>query len=182
MVEPVDSFLMMNLRNYQEKNFHNIDQAAEEPKEKDKEDKKEDEAASLKDVVTRFKTTLGEKVVEVKISDRLVNSPCRLVTSGGVSSDMERVFHYMSQARQEEGKPFSMAKRNLEINKSHKIIENLEAMILADDKNPLIDLTINQLFQNAALQEGLAEKPVEMIPDIQKLMEIATSLSVGKSP
>ncbi|OLS27877.1 MAG: Chaperone protein HtpG [Candidatus Heimdallarchaeota archaeon LC_3] len=178
MTEPVDSFLMMNLRDYKDKKFHNIDQAVEEPKkaDKDKKDVQDEVPVSLQDLITRFKTVLGDKIADVKTSTRLVNAPCRLVTSGA-SSDMERVFQYMSQANEQN--PMPMSKRILEINKNHEIIQNLESLVLTDDKNEIIDLLINQLFANSALQEGIMEKPVEMISDITKLMEMASKLASG---
>ncbi|MFW9929680.1 MAG: molecular chaperone HtpG, partial [Candidatus Thorarchaeota archaeon] len=180
MTEPVDSFLMMNARDYKGNNFYNVDQASDESKEKGekKEEKPEEETVSLKDLITRFKTVLGDKIADVKISDRLVNAPCRLVVSG-FSSDMERVFQYMSQVQEGDKKGFSASKRILEINKNHQIIQNLESLVLADEKNTIIDLTINQLFHNASLQEGILDKPVEMIPDIVKIIEIATTLSTN---
>ena len=180
MVEPVDSFLMVNLRDYKDKKFQNIDQAIED-KNKDTEKKAEEEPVSLKDLITRFKTVLGDKVADVKTSDRLVNSPVRLVTpAGGMNSDMEKVLHYMSQANENEQNKNIVGKRILEINKDHKIVQNLEALVLTDEKNPLIDLTITQLYNNVALQDGIFDKPADMVNDIQKLLEIASSLAVGK--
>ena len=180
MTEPVDSFLMVNLRDYKDKKFQNIDQAIED-KTKDKEKKAEEEPVSLKDLLTRFKTVLGNKVADVQTSDRLVNSPVRLVTpAGGMNSDMEKVLHYMSQANENEKDKTIVGKRILEINKDHKIVQNLESLILTDEKNPLIDLTINQLYNNVALQDGIFEKPADMVNDIQKLLEIASTLAVVK--
>ncbi|MHA1984112.1 MAG: molecular chaperone HtpG [Candidatus Hodarchaeales archaeon] len=179
MVEPVDSFLMMNLREFKDKKFHNIDQAVDESKAEDKDKDKTDEEdpVSLKDLITRFKTVLGDKVGDIKSSERLVNAPCRLVATS--SSDMERVFQYMSQTQDNGQNQFPMSKRILEINKNHNIIQNLESLVLTDEKNEIIDLLINQLFSNSALQEGIMEKPVEMVPNIVELMELASKLASG---
>jgi molecular chaperone HtpG len=55
------------------------------------------------------------------------------------------------------------------------VIANLAHIIKAGSDDMLVNATIEQLFGNALLLEGIHPNPAEMVEHIQKLMETAFS-------
>ena len=68
-----------------------------------------------------------------------------------------------------------MPKKIVEVNRSHPLIANLAHLVSDTPDNPLINLTIEQLYDSALVQEGLHPNPTEMVPRIQQLLELATA-------
>jgi molecular chaperone HtpG len=120
-------------------------------------------------VVGRFVKLLGDRVVEVRESKVLRASPCRLVSPDDAPTrEMSRVYRLL-------GQEFETPKRILEINRNHPIIANLAHMVSETPEDDIIDSTIEQLYENQLLMEGLHPNPTDMIPRIQQLMEAATA-------
>ena len=93
LTDEVDEFVMQTLMNYKEKTFRNaaqgdLDLDTEEEKEALNKSKEEN-----KDLLTAIKDSLGDKVVDVKVSSRLKSHPVCLVSSDGVSFEMEKVLN-----------------------------------------------------------------------------------------
>jgi molecular chaperone HtpG len=70
---------------------------------------------------------------------------------------------------------FEAPKRILEINRGHQIIVNLSRVVTETPQAEIVEPTIEQLFENQLLMEGLHPNPTEMIPRIQQLIELATA-------
>jgi molecular chaperone HtpG len=166
--DPIDSFMILNLTEYN--NFALSNAASETLPEKPQEPEKEDEvskplsAADREEIIRRFKACLGNKIVDVKSSTQMINSPARLVVpSGAPSPELEKVYRIM-------GKDVKESPRVLEINPNHLIIKKLGSI---DVKHPLNSLIIEQVFENALLYEGLHPNPANMVQRIQSLIEAA---------
>ncbi len=151
----VDEFVLQTLMTYKEKTFKNITQGdldlASEEEKAQVAKKNEDH----KDLIEAIKEALGEKVNEVKLSDKLVDDPVCLTASEGMSFEMEKVFAAMP-----EGNPYGMkAGRILEINPNHPIFD---ALVNVYDLNPeSIKEYADLLLDQALLIEGFAiEDPV----------------------
>ncbi len=172
LVDPIDSFLAIALTEYDGKPFTNVDSAGLEfPQEKEAEQEATDRLPDpdFNRLVGRFVQVLGERVVEVRESKVLRDSPCRLVSPDNAPDrEMSRVYRML-------GQEFKMPKRILEINRSHPIIANLARLVSEAPEEDLIDLSIEQLFDNLLLVEGLHPNPTIMIPRIQQLVEAATA-------
>jgi molecular chaperone HtpG len=172
MVDPIDSFMMVALQEYEGKPLQNVDDAAldlpdaEEPEENESELVPE---ADFNRLVGRFVKVLGDRVLEVRESKVLRDSPCRLVAGEG-----DRL-HEMSRVYRMLDRDFEAPKRILEINRRHAIIANLARLVTETPAEDVIDTAIDQLFENQLLIEGLHPNPTDMIPRIQKLMEAATA-------
>jgi molecular chaperone HtpG len=119
-------------------------------------------------LTARFKARLGERVTEVRASDRLVDSPLRLVSPGaGRQHEMDRVRRMLE-------KDFSVPAKIVELNRSHPLIRNLARLAGAGQAEAVLDACIEQLYENGLLLEGLHPNPAEMVGRIQALMEAAT--------
>jgi molecular chaperone HtpG len=176
LVDPIDSFMAVALQEYEGKPFKNVDDARLDLPIKD--EAKEESAEILPEadfnrVVGRFVQVLGDRVVEVRESKVLRDSPCRLVSPDDAPArEMSRVYRML-------GQEFEMPKRILEINRGHPIIANLAHLVTETPEAEVIDPTIEQLFENQLLMEGLHPNPTDMIPRIQQLMEAATARTLA---
>ena len=166
LTDPLDSFMLMGLREYKEHELKNVAQAEVEEtesseKESDTEKIAEDDFSTL---IERFKEELGERVTDVRPSKRLSQSVARLVDpDDSMNPEMQRVYRYL-------GKDYEVPKKILELNPSHAILKGLLGKD-ADLQNEIIE----QIFDNALLVEGLHPDPASMAARIQKLMELALS-------
>jgi molecular chaperone HtpG len=174
LIDAIDPFITPLLSQYKEKKLRNIDESSIELPEIDEEEADGAIEVSVPDVafnqlVGRCVTTLGDRIIEVRESRVLKSSPVRLVSpEDGPGSDMERLQRYMD-------KEYEVPKRILELNRSHTLVVDLAQLVEDNPGDPLIDLTIEQLYEGALVMEGLHPSPASMLPRIQQLMEIAAA-------
>jgi HSP90 family molecular chaperone len=165
--EPVDPFMLMQFKRYQDHPLVNIAQAdlPEDTQEQPEEtDTPALDQAAVADLIVRFKSLLGERVGDVRITERLVGSPARLVDAEGApDQSVQRVYRMMD-------KDFEAPKKVLELNPKHKIMVRLSQLNPAD---PKFDLVAEQVYENTLLVEGLHPDPVSMVGRIQDLIASA---------
>ena len=172
-IDPIDAFLLNGWSEFNEIKLVNVEDAEIELPED--EDESEDESQLSEEAVTSFVdrcvATLGERVTEVKISKVLRNSPVRLLApEDGSGTGFDRIQRLMNQ-------DYEVPKRIMEVNKNHPIVANIAEQIAKNGEGnaEIIDLTIEQLYESALVQEGLHPNPAAMLPRIQKLLELATA-------
>jgi len=125
--DPVDEYLMQYLMDYEDKKFQNV---SKEGLKLGKDSKIKELKESFKELTKWWKDALAsEKVDDVKISNRLADTPCVVVTSKfGWSANMERIMQ--SQTLSDASKQAYMrGKRVLEINPRHPIIKELRERV-----------------------------------------------------
>jgi len=128
MTDEVDDLIIRNLGQYEDIKFCNItndDLGLETEEEKSAADKKQEEYKELLDFV---KETLGDAVVDVRLSHKLVSAPVYLTTDGEVSIEMEKYFALMKNDMAKNIK----ARRVLELNSAHPAFKALGAAFEAD--------------------------------------------------
>jgi molecular chaperone HtpG len=166
LTDPMDSFMLMGLRNYKEYEFKNVAQA-EVDTSKQAEAKNEAEKIPDNDfnsLVERFKKVLGERVTDVRASNRLSQSVARLVDPDGtLNPELQRVYRML-------GKEYEIPKKILELNPSHIILKNL---LNQEVGSVLETVIIEQIYDSALLVEGLHPDPSSMVTRVQQLMEAA---------
>ncbi len=172
-VDPFDTLMAPQMDEYQGKKFRNIgDAAVELPPEKEETQTQaegsmpEDELNAL---MARIRQTLGERVTEVRVSKMLKESPVRLVPP---KDDQNRGYQRINRLFDKE---YQVPKQILELNRNHPLIANLARWVQQKPEAELINLTIEQLYDSALVQEGLHPNPAEMLPRIQKLMTLAVN-------
>jgi molecular chaperone HtpG len=171
-VDPFDVLITPMLTEYQGKKFKNIDDAEialPEMKEDKTEEKDETPEAEFYALINRCANVLGERVTEVRPSKVLKDNPVRLVAPKDEQNrEMQRINRLIDKA-------YKVPKRILELNRQHPLIANLARMLKAKPDAELINLTIEQLYDSALVQEGLHPNPAEMLPRIQQLMTLAAA-------
>jgi molecular chaperone HtpG len=110
-----------------------------------------------------LKETLGDRVGEVRVSERLVDSPAVVLEQDThLTSSMRRVLK--SLQREEVGG----GKLDLEINPRHALVVGLEP--LREGKPALAVKFAEQLLDSARMAAGLLEDPRVMLHRINELM------------
>jgi len=132
------------------------EQSAEEEKKE-----QEEKAKAAEPAVEKIKDVLGDKVKEVRITDRLTESPACLVSDQfDMSSNMERI---LKQA----GQNVPDTKPILEINPDHDLIKRLAKMRSKEKINDFSSI----LFDQAVLAEGaLPEDPAGFVRKVNALL------------
>ena len=167
LAEPVDPFMLMQLKEYQDHKLVNVADA--DLPEADLEEEAEEtleglNEADVSDLVSRFKAVLGDRVSEVRTTTRLSDSPARLVDpEGAPDQSVQRVYQMMD-------KKFELPKKVLELNPRHEIMKRLSHLPKGDSK---FELIAEQLYENTLLIEGLHPDPVSMVGRIQDLISRA---------
>jgi molecular chaperone HtpG len=174
LTDPMDSFMLVGLNEYNGKPLKNVDDAGLDLSEADKVDEEKKEEAIPSDqfetLVARFKEVLGDRIEDVRESKILIDSPCRLVNPvGALNTGMQRVQRLL-------GKDYQIPKKILEINRNNGLIQNISARLAANAEDELINPLIEQLFESALVVEGIHPNPAEMVPRIQRLMEAAAKI------
>ncbi len=170
LTDPLDGFLVQALREFDGKPLQNIDDAGLELPDRAAEG--EDQPAAVAGetfdrLIARFKMVLGERVVDVRASKVLKDSPCRLVTpEDSADRDLQRVLHLIEQ-------DYTVPAKILEVNPRHALIKNLAGLLEADEADPRLDPVVEQLFENLLLLEGLHPDPAGMVPRMQAILEMA---------
>ncbi len=171
LTDPIDNFMILPLTEFEGKPLRNVDDATLELSQK--EDTEETEPAipeaDFNRLVGRFVKVLGDRVTEVRQSKVLRDSPCRLVAPENVPGrEMQRVQRLLN-------KDFEVPKKILEVNRGHPLVRNLARLVTDTPDDPVIDLAIEQLFENQLLLEGIHPNPAAMIARLRALMEAATA-------
>jgi len=171
-VDPLDVLIAPMMADYKDKKFRNIDDAGLELPELEQDEQAESDQPDIAEpdfnrLIGRFVTTLGDKVVEVRQSKVLKNSPVRLVSpEDAPNREMQRIYRMLDQ-------DYEVPKKILEVNRHHPLIANLARQVTEHPDSELVKLSIEQLYDSALVQEGLHPNPTAMLPRIEKLMMLA---------
>ena len=117
-------------------------------------------------LVEWMKEVLGDRVVDVKVSKRLVDSPALVIDSSGMSSGMQRIIQMMDQER----KAFTGAKV-LELNPGHPVIAGLCGLKEKDED--MAKLVAHQILDNALLSANLNIDTQSMVNRVYSILEKA---------
>ena len=173
LIDPIDNFMVVTLTEFEGRPLKNVDDATLDlPQREEEAEAAKEEAipeADFNRLVGRFVKVLGDKVTEVRQSKVLRDNPCRLVSAESTPA------HQMQRVQKLLNREFEIPKKILEINRRHRLMQKLARLVTDAPDDAVIDLTIEQLFENQLLIEGIHPNPATMIPRIQALMEAATA-------
>jgi len=162
----IDEWLTSHLDKFQDKELQSIAKGELDLSgigENIEEEKKEHEEAvkSAEPAIKKLKEALGDRVKDVRSTDRLTSSPSCLVSdSFDISGNMERI---LKQA----GQDVPSVKPILEINPEHELVKRLAKMRSKDKIADFSDI----LFDQAVLAEGaLPEDPAGFVRKINALL------------
>lgn len=159
-----DEFVMEHLHTFDGKSLRLGEKADLNLSETKKDGALSEDAA--KSLTQWLKESLGDKVGEVRASQRLVESPAVVVDADKfMTASMRRLM----KAAKKEGEDALPTKHDLEINPAHPIMARLDAMRQKDA--PLAASVAEQILDNARVAAGLLEDPRAMLTRLNQLLE-----------
>ena len=164
MGERIDEWLMSHLTEFNEKQFVSIAKGNLDLGDlEDEESKKAQEEAEkqVEGVLERAKTALGDKVVDVKFTHRLTDSPAVIVADdNGMTTQMMKLM-------QAAGQTVPDVKDHFELNPEHSLVK-----LLADTQDEeLFNQWVGVLFDQAALSEqGSLKDPSSFVQNLNTLL------------
>merc|ERR1712038_326207 len=165
MTEPIDEYCTQQLKEYDGKNLVSVTkEGLELPESEDEKKAFEEKKAKFEPLCKIMKEILDAKVEKVEVSNRLVKSPCCIVTSQyGWAATMG----YMA------------AKKNLELNPDHKIIQELVKRVEADKNDKSLKDLVMLLWETSLLSSGFTlEDPQVHASRIHRMIKLGLSLDV----
>merc|ERR1711976_420680 len=179
MIDPIDEYCVQQLKEYDGKKLVSVTkEGLELPEDEDEKKKFEEDKAKFEKLFEVIKETLGSsKVEKVTVSNRLTTSPCVIVTSEhGWSANMERIMKAQA-LRDNSTMGYMAAKKNLEINPDHSIINSINDKVQADPNDKSIKDLVMLLFETALLTSGFnLEEPQTHANRIHRMIKLGLGI------
>merc|ERR1711963_220491 len=178
MVDPIDEYCVQQLKEYEGHNLVCVTKEGLELPEDEEEKKKFEEAkAEFEGLCKAMKEILDKRVEKVVVSNRLVASPCCIVTSQyGWSANMERIMKAQA-LRDTSTMGYMAAKKHLEINPDHSVIHALNDKANANKNDKSVkDLSL-LLFETSLLASGFSlEDPTSHANRIHRMIKLGLGI------
>ncbi|TNF24233.1 MAG: molecular chaperone HtpG [Deltaproteobacteria bacterium] len=176
MTDPIDEWAVQGLGTYEELPLEDAMGATFDLDDEAKEERAaaETRVASL---IERAKEILGERVQDVRLSERLTSSPaCLVVPEGGHHAHVERLFRATQPG-------YVGGKRIFEINGDHPLVEDLNRVHGASPDSPQVAEWIEVLYTQALLSEGSRlDDPSRFVEQVTRLLASAAHDAAAASP
>jgi molecular chaperone HtpG len=174
MTEPIDEYVVQQLKEFDGKNLVSVTkEGLELPEDEEEKKKREEDKAKFEPLCKVMKDILDKKVEKVVVSNRLVNSPCCIVTSQyGWTANMERIMKAQA-LRDTSTMGYMAAKKHLEVNPDHAIIETLRSKADLDKNDKSVKDLVHLLFETSLLSSGFAlEDPAVHAARIHRMIKL----------
>jgi len=179
MTDPMDEYAMQQLKEFEGKKFKNITKENLNTANTEEEKKKAEELRAANENLCKvIKDTLGEAVEKVVTSQRIVDSPCVIVTGEyGWTAYMERIMKAQALRNNSMGS-FMVSKKTLEINPEHPIIEQLRKKADKDPNDKTVKDLIWLLFETSMLTSGFVlDEPTSFASRIHRMVKLGLSIT-----
>jgi len=156
LYEPIDEFILQAISEYKGKKFKPVEHADINKIKKEKKEEQGKDLTEIQNLINRMKDVLKDKVIDVRTTNRLTQTPVCLVSPDGkLSSQMQKIIQLIN-------KDTSIPKQVLEINPESELIKDLSKIVSNRPKDDFVDEIINHLYETALLQNGY-------LPDVNEL-------------
>merc|ERR1711978_309125 len=178
MTEPIDEYVVQQLKEFDGKNLVSVTkEGLELPEDEEEKKKKEADKAKFEPLCKVMKDILDKKAEKVVVSNRLVSSPCCIVTSQyGWTANMERIMKAQA-LRDPSTMGYMAAKKHLEINPDHSIVENLMQRAETDKNDKSVKDLVLLLFETSLLSSGFSlEDPAVHARRIHRMIKLGLGI------
>ncbi|KAG8561690.1 hypothetical protein GDO81_015442 [Engystomops pustulosus] len=178
MIEPIDEYCVQQLKEFEGKTLVSVTkEGLELPEDEEEKKRQEEKKAKFENLCKIMKDILEKKVEKVVVSNRLVTSPCCIVTSTyGWTANMERIMKAQA-LRDNSTMGYMAAKKHLEINPDHSIIETLRQKADADKNDKSVKDLVILLYETALLSSGFSlEDPQTHANRIYRMIKLGLGI------
>merc|ERR1719284_1817217 len=178
MTDPIDEYAVQQLKDYDDHKLVCATKEGLELEQTDEEKKAaEEEKAAFENLCKKIKEILGDKIEKVVLSDRIVSSPCVLVTSEfGWSANMERIMKAQA-LRDNSMTSYMVSKKTMELNPKHKIVSKLQEKFEGNANDPTVKDLVWLIFETAMLTSGFnLDEPTQFAGRIHRMIKLGLSI------
>merc|ERR1719419_1510848 len=178
MIESIDEYCVQQLKEYDGKNLVSVTkEGLELPEDEEEKAKSEANKTKYEGLCKVMKDILDKKVEKVVVSNRMVSSPCCIVTSQyGWTANMERIMKAQA-LRDTSTMGYMAAKKHLEINPDHSVIAALNDKANANKNDSSVKDLVLLLFETALLSSGFTlEDPATHANRIHRMIKLGLGI------
>jgi molecular chaperone HtpG len=178
MTEPIDEYCVQQLKEFDGKKLVSVTkEGLELPADEEEKKKYEADKEKYEPLCKVMKDILDKKVEKVLVSNRLVSSPCCIVTSQyGWSATMERIMKAQA-LRDTSTMGYMAAKKHLEINPDHSIIKTLKTKVDQDKNDRSVKDLVTLLYETSLLASGFTlELPQQHADRIFRMIKLGLGI------
>ncbi len=162
MTDPVDEWVVMNLAEYAGRPLENVSRSTFELPAGTS--GKNDEDGALSQLLSKARERLGERVADVRASQRLRSSvSCLVDPPDGIGANMERIL----KAAQ---RPVSVRPKILELNPRHRLVQAAEALADTAPDDDRLPVLIDLFCDMAELSQGTVTDPKATVSRIEAVL------------
>jgi molecular chaperone HtpG len=179
LIDPIDEYVIQQLKDFEDKKLKNCSKEGLDLEEDDDSKKKlEEQKAAFEGLCTLIKEVLADKVEKVLVGNRMLESPCILVTSEwGWSANMERIMKAQA-LRDSSMSSYMVSKKTLEINPEHSIVVELKKRADADKSDRTVKDLIWLLYETSLLTSGFSlDEPTGFGNRIHRMIKFALTIN-----
>ncbi|CAF3242701.1 unnamed protein product [Rotaria socialis] len=178
MTEPIDEYCVQQLKEFDGKKLVSVTkEGLELPEDEEEKKKREQDKEKYETLCKVMKDILDKKIEKVVVSNRLVSSPCCVVTSQyGWSASMERIMKAQA-LRDTSTMGYMAAKKHLEINPDHSIIKTLKLKVDQDKNDKSVKDLVTLLYETSLLASGFTlELPQQHADRIFRMIKLGLGI------
>jgi molecular chaperone HtpG len=177
LVDPIDEYAVQQLKEYESKKLINLSKEGDLEDSDEEKKKLEEDKTRLEGLCKAVKEILGDKIEKCQVSNRIVASPCVLVTGQyGWSANMERIMKAQA-LRDSSSMSYMSSKKTLEINPANGIINELNKRSETDAGEKSFKDLVNLLYDTSLVSSGFSlDDPSLFAGRIHRMIKLGLSI------